>query len=79
MATLKSISAAELSEARRAGFKRKKPKKGKLKTMSAVEAYIARWNNWVDAARDRVRTKRKAGTDKEKFIRLRALVRRHSS
>lgn len=72
MASIKKISAAELSKARRAGFKRKKPKKPKTSApLSSWEAYVDRYNRWVDDARSKVKekaSKESAKSKKKKLI-----------
>lgn len=74
---LKSLSESELREARRAGFKRKKPKKGKLKTMNAIEGYADRWNRFVDDAKAKIQEKKKEEAEKQRVKQLREKIRRH--
>lgn len=55
-----SITKSELKEARKAGFKRKKPKKptGK-KSVTSIEGYIDRYNSWVKDAKEKAKEGRK--------------------
>jgi hypothetical protein len=48
----KAPTPEQLKAARRAGFKGKKPKKPKTKTMAALEAWLSRYNAWCKAVRD---------------------------
>jgi len=48
MATLKKVSAEEIRQARKGGYKGKAPKKPKNKTVTTLESYISRYNDWVD-------------------------------
>ena len=51
MAQLKSITAAALQEAKKAGFRVKAPKKpGKSANVGTLERYITRYNEWIDKA-----------------------------
>lgn len=76
MATIMKISDSDLREARRAGFKRKKPKKGKLKTRGAIEGYIDRNNRWVKDAKDKTREYKKKESEKVALKKLRETIRR---
>ena len=68
MATLKSISTKELSEARKAKFRRKKPKKPKQSaTLSAMESYIERYNQWVSDAKEKAKEYRAKEVLKKKI------------
>jgi hypothetical protein len=52
MATLMKITPEQLRQAKKCGFKRKAPKKPKRgATVSAMENYIVRYNEWVKAAK----------------------------
>ena len=58
--TVKKISATEIAEAKRAGFKKKKPKMPKKSSSTSVwENYAARWNNWVDEAKAAIKAAKK--------------------
>lgn len=47
MASIKKISDATLKDARKGGFKRKKPKKPKQSaSYTTLVNWIDRWNNW---------------------------------
>ena len=47
MATINKFTPEELKLARKAGFKRKKPKKPSTKSYSSMENFISRYNEWV--------------------------------
>lgn len=49
------------------GFKRKKPKKGSLKTEKAIDAYVKRYNTWANALKAAAK-KGKAKDDKAKSL-----------
>ena len=67
MAALKKLSAQELSKARRAGFKRKKPKMPKKSaSLTVMENYVRRWNEYVDAAKAKIKAKAQKEADKKK-------------
>ena len=54
--TVKKISATEIAEAKRAGFKKKKPKMPKKSSSTSVwENYAARWNAYVDEAKAKIK------------------------
>lgn len=60
MAALKKLSSNDLRLAKKAGFGRKKPKKPKRSAgVSAKESYIARWNEYVDAAKEKIKEQKK--------------------
>ncbi len=44
----KKVTPEQISKARKAGIKAKKPKKGALRTLRSAETYIERYNTWVD-------------------------------
>lgn len=70
MATLKTISTKELSEARKGGFGRKKPKKPKQSaSLSSMEGYIDRFNRWVDDAKQKAKEYREREALKKKIFR----------
>jgi hypothetical protein len=55
MATLAKLTSEQLREARKAGFKRKAPKKPKRgATLASMEAYVARHNEFVKEAKHAV-------------------------
>lgn len=59
--TISSISAAELSEARKGGFKRKKPKKPKQSaSLASMENWIIRYNAWIKDAKAKASDYKKA-------------------
>lgn len=67
MAALKKISNEELRKARRAGFKRKKPKKPKQSaSLNAMEGYVSRYNDWVNAAREKIRYAKQKEAEKKR-------------
>jgi hypothetical protein len=58
--TVKKITPSEISEAKRAGFKKKKPKMPKKSSSASVwDNYAARWNNWVDEAKAAIKAHKK--------------------
>ena len=60
MATLLKLSAEELRKARKAGFKKKAPKKPKLSSsLSTMEGYVSRHNDWVKQARTKIAENKK--------------------
>lgn len=77
MATPKKFSKSDLSKARKAGFKRKKPKRPKQSASLTVwENYVARWNNWVDDAKAKIKEKADKEREKEKKKKLITQVRK---
>lgn len=55
MASLMKLSAEQLRLARKAGFKRKAPKKPKQSaSLATMEGYVARHNQWVKDAKSRI-------------------------
>ncbi len=70
------LADSELREARRAGFKTRKPKQGKLKTMNAMEGFVSRNNDWVRRAKDKIKDHKKKESDKKKLKDLKAQIRR---
>jgi len=76
MATANKISQSELSQARKAGFKRSKPKKPKASaSLSSLENYITKYNNWVRAAKDKIASKKQKETDKKRKLDLRNKIK----
>jgi hypothetical protein len=56
MAAIKKISAADLAAARKAGFKRKKPKKPRAgASLLALENFVSKYNAWIDQAREKIK------------------------
>lgn len=52
---LSKLSAEDLRKARKAGFKKKAPKKPKQSaSLATMEGYVARHNDWVKQARQKV-------------------------
>lgn len=56
-----------VSAARKAGFKRKKPKKPKTKTLASLENFVRKTAEWS-------RDVRKAAADHKRFVRLKEKV-----
>lgn len=76
MATIKKLTPAELASARRAGYKRKKPKKPRASaTLNALEAFVARYNEWVDGARAKIKEKAAKDSAVKKRITLQKSIR----
>lgn len=60
MAKIHKLSPDQLREARRAGFKKKQPKKPKRNAgMAAMENYILRHNAWVSDAKRKISEQKK--------------------
>ena len=57
MVAIKKYTAADMTAAKAAGFKTKKPKKPKAKTDKSLDGYAVRYNVWVD----KLKTKAVAG------------------
>jgi len=61
MATIMTISAAELKAARKGGFKRKKPKKPKQSaSLHVMENWVVRYNAWCKDAKHKASEHKKA-------------------
>jgi hypothetical protein len=56
-----------ISEARKAGFKRKKPKKPKAKTATAIKNYFIRCENWARDANAKIKAQKELTALKEKL------------
>lgn len=75
MAAIKKLSAAELSAARKAGFKRKKPKKPRAgASLSALENFVVKYNAWIDAARDKMKARREKEAAAAKRVALKSQI-----
>lgn len=69
MATLKTITTKELSEARKGGFNRKKPKRPKQSSsLTSLESYIDRYNKYVDDAKAKAKEHREREQLKKKIF-----------
>lgn len=53
---IKTYTENEKLAAKLAGFRTKKPKKPKSKTVRSLESYIVRYNAWVDKLKERAKT-----------------------
>lgn len=74
MATPKKVTPAEISKARKAGVKAKKPRKPRGKSLNALEGYVTRYNAWVDKIKDGVKKYNKIEADKKKQQKLKAAI-----
>ena len=74
---LKKYTDNELREARKAGFKRKFPKKGKLKTSIAVSNYERKWNSFVDDVKRKASDFKKKEKAKEQLRKDKESIRSH--
>jgi len=62
-----SVSEEEKRNARAAGFKRKKPKKPKSRTIRSMESYIERYNAWAKLLKEKAKEGKKI-TDMKKTV-----------
>jgi len=77
MATLAKITPADLSAARKAGFKKKRPKKPRASaSLTTLENYVVRYNQWVKDARAKVSEKRTKMNNEKKRKSLRTAITR---
>lgn len=68
MATLSKISTEDLRKARKAGFKKKAPKKPKQSaSLATMESYVSRYNQWCKDARQKVADGKKRETLKKQI------------
>ena len=66
---IKELSKQDQADARKGGFRRKKPKKpaqSKLKTATQYNNYVDRYNDWADAAREKAKDYRSSQSEKDK-------------
>lgn len=76
MATIKKFSAADLAAARKAGYKKKKPKKPRAgASLSVLENYVARYNEWIDGARTKIKEKSSKEAAQKKRVALSKAIR----
>lgn len=76
MATIKKLSAVELGIARRSGYKKKKPKKPRAgASLTVLENYVVRFNEWVDGARAKIKERAKKESDAKKRVALSKAIR----
>ena len=73
--SISKFSAEDLRKARSAGFKGKKPKKGKLPTMTSMNAYVDRYNDWVKRAKAKVSDHKKKEAEKKKLKDMKSKLR----
>jgi len=66
---LAKLSADQLRQARKAGFKRKAPKKPKQSaSLSVMENYVAKHNSWVKDARAAISANKRKETLKKSIF-----------
>ncbi len=69
---IKKLKPEDLKCARRAGFRRKKPKKGSIKTITQYNAFAERYNSWADAARAKAKEWKQKEAEKKKVKSLKS-------
>jgi len=67
------VTATELAHARKAGFKRKKPKMPKTKTETTYNAYVSKFNAWAKELKEKAAIGKRKTDIKEKFAKLRTM------
>ena len=78
MASLKKYSDKEWSEAKKAGFRRKKPKKPKASaSLTVLNNYVTRWNKYVDDVKKAAKKYRTKEAEKKKRDSLKEKIRGH--
>lgn len=70
MAQLASYSAEDLRNAKKAGFKAKKPKKPKAKTHASLTGYVERYNDWVKRMKETAKKGKELKTLREQIRRV---------
>ena len=66
-----TITEQEKSDARSAGFKRKRPKLPKSKTETSYANYVGRYNDWARALKEKAKAGKSKRELKDKFSKLR--------
>lgn len=80
MATIAKLTSDQLSAARKAGFKRKKPKKPKASaTLTVMENWVTRNNDWVKDAKSKVASVKKKEGKKDSDAKKREALKRQIS
>lgn len=74
MTKIKKFTQEEITLARSRGFRRKRPKKPRRRTLGNLEAYVRRMNAFVDAARAVNARMEKRKSDREKARKLRESI-----
>lgn len=73
---LKKLTPVELANARKAGYKKKKPKKPRVAaTLNVLENYVVKYNEWVDGARAKIKEQSKKESDAKKRVALSKAIR----
>jgi len=71
MAAIAKFTRDQLKNARKAGFRRKKPNKPKAgASLNSLEAWVLRYNDWVKDMKEKDREHKKNLTDKKKREKL---------
>lgn len=76
MAAIKTITPDQLRKAKKAGFKKKKPKKPKASaSLTVLENWVSRYNAWIDDAKNKIKEADRKEKEKAKREKLKNQIR----